>query len=263
MWCWNHLKSQNLYLTTSGLTAYSSSTSVSDSGPCSWAEKTQQTQVKKLFGTWGVSERVCFSNTLNRTNASWPTRVQLFHDEFDLPVVVRVPVLAVAAQNLLHTLHVGNMSLENEKKGCLQRPNLMNLLWTETVTNEGSEAVKQGFFINTDSWWLFLMLLFLSVLKRCLPDRMDSVLYFFLWHVFFSSLLRLYLRWKNKTNRFCFLHAGEVAFVISPFLWLPVSRREYTGYCTGLRWHTAISEGDKHECSASLLLAADQMPTDL
>lgn len=65
-----------------------------------------------------------------------------------------------------------------------------------------------------------------------------------LTHIF-SPLYRLYLQWQNEINSFCFLHAGEVVFVISPFLWLPVSQREYTGYCTGLHWHTAKSEGDK------------------
>lgn len=66
-----------------------------------------------------------------------------------------------------------------------------------------------------------------------------------LTHIF-SPLYRLYLQWQNEINSFCFLHAGEVVFVISPFLWLPVSQREYTGYCTGLHWHTAKSEGDKY-----------------
>lgn len=42
---------------------------------------------------------------MRHTNVSSPTRVELFDDEFDLPVVVWVPVFAVAAKNLLYTLH--------------------------------------------------------------------------------------------------------------------------------------------------------------
>lgn len=50
------------------------------------------------------------------TNVTWLTRVELFDDEFDLPVVVWVPVLAVAAENFLYTLHIGKKSLWNVKR---------------------------------------------------------------------------------------------------------------------------------------------------
>lgn len=95
-------------------------------------------------------------------------------------------------------------------------------------------------------------MLFLSALKWCSPDRMDPVAYFFVWHIFFSASVQAVFGWQNEINSFCFLPAGEVVFVISPFLWLPVSQREYTGYCTGLHWHRAKSEGDKFAQSLSV-----------
>lgn len=73
------------------------------------------------------------------------------------------------------------------------------------------------------------------------------------------------VRWHKETNAeptnwVCFLQAGEDISAISPSLWLPVSQREYTGYCTGLHSHMVESGRAKwHTDTAFIFMITGQM----